>query len=257
MNILGFLSAAILLTLMPGPDILFVITQSITRGKKAGIIFACGLCTGLIAHTAAVSLGLSLILYNSPVAFSVLKYMGAAYLIYLGVKSYIHRKENSLALPTAAGVEYKLYRKGILMNILNPKVLLFFIAFFPQFVSPTTENPAGELLILGLLFMAQGIVIFSLVALLADRLSRRLMQNARFSLIMHIIESLVYIAIGISLIFVSDRSILSYPKYSRYIGRDVTGFLGFVYICNLDQNGCFFHTTKARVYGSPKGFHGR
>ena len=70
MNILGFLSAAILLTLMPGPDILFVITQSITRGKKAGIIFACGLCTGLIAHTAAVSLGLSLILYNSPVAFS-------------------------------------------------------------------------------------------------------------------------------------------------------------------------------------------
>lgn len=202
-NILGFLSAAILLTLMPGPDILFVITQSITRGKKAGIIFACGLCTGLIAHTAAVSLGLSLILYNSPVAFSVLKYMGAAYLIYLGVKSYIHRKENSLALPSATGVEYKLYRKGILMNILNPKVLLFFIAFFPQFVSPTTENPAGELLILGLLFMAQGIVIFSLVALLADRLSRRLMQNARFSLIMHIIESLVYFAIGISLIFVT------------------------------------------------------
>ncbi len=184
---------------MPGPDILFVITQSITRGKKAGIIFACGLCTGLIAHTAAVSLGLSLILYNSPVAFSVLKYMGAAYLIYLGVKSYIHRKENSLALPSATGVEYKLYRKGIL----NPKVLLFFIAFFPQFVSPATENPAGELLILGLLFMAQGIVIFSLVALLADRLSRRLMQNARFSLIMHIIESLVYFAIGISLIFVT------------------------------------------------------
>ena len=202
MNILGFLSAAILLTLMPGPDILFVITQSITRGKKAGIIFACGLCTGLIAHTAAVSLGLSWILYNTPVAFSVLKYMGAAYLIYLGVKSFIHRKENSLALPTVAGVEYKLYRKGILMNILNPKVLLFFIAFFPQFVSPAAENPAGELLVLGLLFMAQAIVIFSLIALLADRLSRRLMQNVHFSLIMHIIESLVYFVIGISLIFV-------------------------------------------------------
>lgn len=84
MNILGFLSAAILLTLMPGPDILFVITQSITRGKKAGIIFACGLCTGLIAHTAAVSLGLSLILYNSPVAFSVLKYMGGGLLDLFG-----------------------------------------------------------------------------------------------------------------------------------------------------------------------------
>ena len=77
--------------------------------------------------------------------------MGAAYLIYLGVKSFIHRKENSLALPTVAGVEYKLYRKGILMNILNPKVLLFFIDLFPQFVSPAAENPAGELLVLGLL----------------------------------------------------------------------------------------------------------
>ena len=108
-----------------------------------------------------------------------------------------------MALPPSSGVEYKLYRKGILMNILNPKVLLFFIAFFPQFVSHSSENPAGELLVLGLLFMAQAIVIFSFVALLADRLSRRLMQNPNFSLIMHIIESLVYFAIGISLIFVT------------------------------------------------------
>lgn len=203
MNIFGFLGAAILLTLMPGPDILFVITQSITRGKKAGIIFACGLCTGLIAHTAAVSLGLSLILYNSPVAFSVLKYIGAAYLIYLGGKAFMHRKENSFVSAASGGAEYKLYRKGILMNLLNPKVLLFFIAFFPQFVDPAIQNPASELLLLGLLFMAQAIVLFSFVALLADRLSRRFMQNERFSLTMHVIESLVYFAIGISLIFVT------------------------------------------------------
>lgn len=192
-----------MLTLMPGPDILFVITQSIIRGRKAGIIFACGLCTGLIAHTAAVSLGLSLILYNSPVAFSVLKYLGAAYLIYLGIKSFMHCNEDSLALSTSGSAEYKLYRKGILMNILNPKVLLFFIAFFPQFVSPTAENATEKLLLLGVLFMAQAIVIFSFVALLAERLSRRLMQSSRFSLIMHIVEALVYFAIGISLIFVT------------------------------------------------------
>lgn len=92
------------------------------------------------------------------------------------------------------------------MNILNPKVLVFFIAFFPGFVNPATENPAGELLLLGVLFMAQAIVIFSLVALLAERLSRRLMQNSHFSLIMHIIESLVYIIIGISTIFVTVGS---------------------------------------------------
>ncbi len=107
MNILGFLGAAILLTLMPGPDILFVITQSIIRGKKAGIIFACGLCTGLIVHTAAVSLGLSLILYKSPVAFAVLKDLGAGYLIYLGIKSFIHRNDNAMELPASGGVEYR------------------------------------------------------------------------------------------------------------------------------------------------------
>ena len=203
MNILGFLSAAILLTLMPGPDILFVLSQSITRGKKAGIIFASGLCSGLVVHTAAVSLGLSLILYNSPVAFTILKFLGAAYLIYLGIKSFLHRRENSLVASTKGGAEYKLYRKGILMNILNPKVLLFFIAFFPQFVNPETKNPAGELLLLGVLFMIQAMIVFSCVALLADRFSRRFMQNTKFSMIMHIIESLVYWSIGISLIFVT------------------------------------------------------
>ena len=86
MNLWGFISAAVLLTLMPGPDILFVITQSITRGRKAGMVFAAGLCTGLIAHVTAVSLGVSILLMSSPVAFTMLKFAGAAYLLYLGVK---------------------------------------------------------------------------------------------------------------------------------------------------------------------------
>ncbi|MCR9012598.1 LysE family translocator [Gabonibacter chumensis] len=202
MNIIGFLSASILLTLMPGPDILFVITQSILRGKKAGIIFATGLCTGLIVHTAAVSLGLSLLLYKSPIAFIILKFMGAAYLIYLSVQSFLHRNSDTLAMPRHQQAEQKLYKKGILMNILNPKVLLFFIAFFPQFVNPTKTNVSGEVLLLGVLFMLQAWLVFSFVAILSDRLSRRLMQQKYFSLAMHYIESFVYLAIGISLIFV-------------------------------------------------------
>lgn len=202
MNIIGFLSASILLTLMPGPDILFVITQSILRGKKAGIIFATGLCTGLVAHTAAVSLGLSLLLYKSPIAFTILKFMGAAYLIYLGIKSFLHRNSDALAIPQYQQVEQKLYKKGILMNILNPKVLLFFIAFFPQFVNPEKTNVSGELLLLGVLFMLQAWLVFSFVAILSDKLSRRLMQQKHFSLVMHYLESFIYFAIGISLIFV-------------------------------------------------------
>ena len=98
MNLIGFLSAAVLLTLMPGPDILFVITQSMTRGKRAGIVFAAGLCSGLIFHTLAVSLGVSLILYESPIAFMVLKVLGASYLIYLSVRTFLRRKDNVFVL---------------------------------------------------------------------------------------------------------------------------------------------------------------
>lgn len=202
MNIVGFLSAAVLLTLMPGPDILFVITQSVTRGKRAGIIFAGGLCTGLIVHTLAVSLGLSFLLYSSSLAFFILKCFGAAYLIYLGVKAFIGRNQNMFIQPGMKGAESRLYRKGILMNVLNPKVLLFFIAFFPQFVDQNTGNVMGKFLLLGGLFMLQAMIIFSCVALLAERLSRRVMQNKRFSFFMHIVEAVIYLGVGVSLFFV-------------------------------------------------------
>ena len=184
MNLWGFISAAVLLTLMPGPDILFVITQSITRGRKAGMVFAAGLCTGLIAHVTAVSLGVSILLMSSPVAFTMLKFAGAAYLLYLGVKAFLARRENHFELSGDAAVSGKLYRKGILMNILNPKVILFF------------------LLLLGLVFMVQAFLIFSMVAAVADRLARRLMQNPKVALAVNVAESLIYCVIGVSILFV-------------------------------------------------------
>lgn len=203
MNLWGFVSAAVLLTLMPGPDILFVITQSITRGRRAGIVFAAGLCTGLIAHVTAVSLGVSVLLMSSPVAFTILKFAGAAYLLYLGVKAFLARYENHFDLNTTSGAASgKLYRKGILMNILNPKVILFFLAFFPQFINKGIENPIPQMLLLGAIFMVQAFLIFSTVAFLADRLARRLMQNARIALGVNIAEALIYCAIGISILFV-------------------------------------------------------
>lgn len=203
MNLWGFVSAAVLLTLMPGPDILFVITQSITRGRRAGIVFAAGLCTGLIAHVTAVSLGVSVLLMSSPVAFTILKFAGAAYLLYLGVKAFLARYENHFDLNTTSGAASgKLYRKGILMNILNPKVILFFLAFFPQFINKGIENPIPQMLLLGAIFMVQAFLIFSTVAFLADRLARRLMQNPRIALGVNIAEALIYCAIGISILIV-------------------------------------------------------
>ena len=200
MNLWGFISAAVLLTLMPGPDILFVITQSITRGRKAGMVFAAGLCTGLIAHVTAVSLGVSILLMSSPVAFTMLKFAG--YLLYLGVKAFLARRENHFELSGDAAVSGKLYRKGILMNILNPKVILFFLAFFPQFIDKGIENPIPQMLLLGLVFMVQAFLIFSMVAAVADRLARRLMQNPKVALAVNVAESLIYCVIGVSILFV-------------------------------------------------------
>lgn len=200
MNLWAFIGTAILLTLMPGPDILFVITQSITRGRKAGIIFAAGLCTGLIVHVTAVSLGISVILINSPVAFTALKLAGAAYLLYLSIRTFLGRHQNKINITKTNQAVGKLYRRGILMNILNPKVILFFLAFFPQFINPAITNPVPQTLLLGLIFMTQAFAIFSTVAILAERLSRRLMQQPRISLIMNIIEASVYALIGVSIV---------------------------------------------------------
>lgn len=202
MNLWGFISAAVALTLMPGPDILFVITQSITRGLRAGIVFAAGLCSGLIVHTAAVSLGLSVLLLESPVAFTALKIAGALYLVYLGVRAFLHRHQNHFELTASQAVSGQLYRKGILMNLLNPKVILFFLAFFPQFVTLNVGNPVSQMFLLGGIFMAQAFLIFSLVAVLADRLAARLMQNPRIALGVNIVEAIIYGVIGISILFV-------------------------------------------------------
>lgn len=202
MNIWGFVSAAVLLTLMPGPDILFVITQSITRGRRAGIVFASGLCSGLIVHTMAVSLGVSVLLMNSPTAFMALKIAGASYLLYLGVKTFLARNRHKIEIKTTGEITGKLYRKGVLMNILNPKVVLFFLAFFPQFIDTGVQNPVPQMLLLGGIFMVQAFLIFSLVAVLSGKLSDRLMSNPHFSRVMAIVEAIVYSVVGISILLI-------------------------------------------------------
>ncbi len=190
-----------LLTLMPGPDILFVLTQSITRGCKAGVVFALGLCTGLVVHVLAVSLGVAVLLTRSPWAFTLVKCAGAAYLLYLGVKTFLHRNKTSLRFETNRPEVRRLYGRGIIMNLLNPKVILFFLAFLPQFVRSGTEEPFAQLLSLGALFIVQALVIFSAVALLADRLSARLMRHPGAARWTNIVEASVYAGIGVSLLF--------------------------------------------------------
>jgi threonine/homoserine/homoserine lactone efflux protein len=172
----SFLLVAILLTLAPGPDILFVMAQSMSNGKKAGMATALGLCSGIAVHTTTAALGISAILYQSNVAFQMVKYAGAVYLLYMAWQAF---KEGDTPL-TANKAEKRsfasLYRKGILMNVLNPKVSLFFLALLPQFVSTKAGNPVLQMIVLGFVFMVQAIVIFSLVSLFAGSIGQKLHQ---------------------------------------------------------------------------------
>lgn len=172
--ILSFIGASIILTLMPGPDNIFVLTESITKGQKNGILISVGLSLGILIHTLAAATGLSMIVQESAMAFSLIKYFGAAYLFFLAYQAF---KEEKMVLDLNAKPISKndhsllLIRKGFLMNVLNPKVSLFFIAFLPQFISSNGFNITMQMIILGLIFMLQAIVVFSFISILSSKLT--------------------------------------------------------------------------------------
>ncbi len=175
--VLSFIGASVLLTFMPGPDNIFVLTESLTKGQKNGILISIGLCLGVLVHTLAAATGLSIILQKSAMAFAIIKYFGAAYLLYLAYVAYkegqpaitINRKENQIGVS-----KLTLLRKGFLMNVLNPKVSLFFIAFLPQFVSNNGIDIRLQMMALGAIFMVQALIIFSAIAVLSGRLTKHI-----------------------------------------------------------------------------------
>lgn len=167
--------ASVLLTIMPGPDNLFVLTESVTKGARNGVFVSMGLATGVLIHTIAAAFGVSLIIKNSELAFTLIKYSGTAYMLYLAYKA---AREKRLEI-TSSGTflqddsnAISLIRKGFLMNVLNPKVSLFFIAFLPQFLSEGGFRNSIQMILLGLIFMAQAFMIFSLIALMSGKLTK-------------------------------------------------------------------------------------
>lgn len=198
---ISFLGIAILLTLMPGPDILFVIAQSISQNKKAGIATALGLCSGLIVHITAATLGISTIIYQSALAFTVIKYTGAAYLLYLAWQSF-KEKETGFAFNHNKPFKYpSLYKKGILMNLLNPKVSLFFLALLPQFVNKSMGHITLQMFILGIIFLVQALVIFIAVSVFSEKLRHVLLTNSFIAKRMNIVKGLLLGLIGIQIAF--------------------------------------------------------
>lgn len=198
-TIITFFTASILLALAPGPDNIFVLTQSALHGKGSGLIVMLGLCTGLIVHTSAVALGVAIIFQTSALAFSALKFIGAAYLLYLAWQVFRAPAEK-YAPGTNGPINYrKLYFRGIIMNITNPKVSIFFLAFLPQFADPARGPIAFQLLLLGGLFIIGTILVFGGIALLAGTLGDLLSRSDRTQKILNRIAGTIFLGLALKL----------------------------------------------------------
>jgi threonine/homoserine/homoserine lactone efflux protein len=194
-----FLAATLALNLTPGPDMLYVITRSATEGRSAGVVSALGIATGCVVHTIAVAAGVTGLLAAEPVAYDGLRYLGAAYLIYLGVRRLIRSTSaTSGTVPAAATGLWPVYRQGVLTNVLNPKVALFFLALLPQFVDPSAGRVSLQLAALGSLFNVSGTIVNVLVALAASGSARWSRQSAGSNWAARA-SGLVFVGLGVRL----------------------------------------------------------
>lgn len=202
-NFYLFLTVSILINLSPGPDMLYTASRSLSQGTKAGIFSALGIFTGCLFHTCAAVLGLSAILAQSAFWFSIIKYAGAAYLIYLGIKSILNNNppETELANLTAIP-NRKIFMQGFITNLLNPKVAIFFLSFLPQFINPSSPYIKEQIFFLGLWFDLQGTMILIVVALLTGYFNRILKRNKNFWKWQDKITGLILVGLGIRMLFV-------------------------------------------------------
>ena len=198
-SITPFLIASALLSIAPGPDNIFVLTQSALYGKRSGILVTLGLCTGLIVHTTAVGLGVAVIFQASALAFALLKAVGAVYLLYLAWQAFSASAERVQGKTLPLRSNGALYRRGIIMNITNPKVSIFFLAFLPQFASADKGALAPQIFLLGALFICVALVIFSLIAVLAGTLGAWLNSSPKAQLYLNRTAGIVLAALALKL----------------------------------------------------------
>lgn len=197
-NLVGFFAASVLLALAPGPDNLFVMAQSVQNGRAAGLLVTLGLATGLVLHTLAVALGLAALVHASSVAFTVLKFVGAGYLCYLAYRAF--RAGKSAGCEPLAASRGKLYRRGIIMNITNPKVSLFFLAFLPQFADPSRGPVVPQLLLLGMVFILATLLVFGMLCMVAGGAGERLRRSERAQLVINRIAGGVFAVLAVKLV---------------------------------------------------------
>jgi threonine/homoserine/homoserine lactone efflux protein len=192
-----FCGATLALLVVPGPAVLYIVTRSIHQGRRAGLVSVLGIHLGTLVHVAAATVGLSALLVSSAIAFSVVKYAGAAYLIGIGLITLLSRKsETEIALGGERTLR-RIFAQGVVVNVLNPKTALFFLAFLPQFVDPDRGNASLHIAVLGLTFVALGLVTDSLWALAAGTAGDVLRRSRHFVRVQRYVSGTVFVGLGV------------------------------------------------------------
>ena len=200
-----FMAAALALNLTPGPDMLYVAARSASDGRESGIASAFGIAAGLLVHITLIALGLAALLAAVPFANTVLRLGGAVYLIYLGARALMRPGGLGAARALQPADRFTAFRQGMVTNVLNPKIALFFLAFLPQFVDPERGNAAVQVVVLGLLFNTSGTLVNVAVALLVSRAAVRIAQDERIGRIIQRVTGSLLIGLGLHLAFARQR----------------------------------------------------
>jgi threonine/homoserine/homoserine lactone efflux protein len=202
----AFAAASLALLIVPGPSVLYIVTRSVDQGRAAGLVSVLGIHTGSIVHVAAAALGLSAILASSALAFGIVKYAGAAYLVWLGVKAIRGRGEERIERRRRADPMARIYAQGVVVNVLNPKTALFFLAFLPQFVDVSKGSVPLQAVILGAMFIVLGCISDGAYALVSARVSRAIRARRIAGPARRWLPGLTLIGLGVASAFTGRRS---------------------------------------------------
>ena len=196
-TLISFTIATLALALSPGPDNIYVLTQSLVNGTKSGIATTAGLISGCIAHTTLLAFGVSAIITTSEEIFYAIKILGACYLLYLAYSVFKSDSEITFTNNAPKKTYWQLFKTGVIMNLLNPKVMIFFLAFFPGFLWDKDGNTVYQFYVLGITFMIVSFFVFSLIALLAGRISNLLMKWKRINTVLKWLQIVVFVGIAV------------------------------------------------------------
>jgi threonine/homoserine/homoserine lactone efflux protein len=205
-SLILFVTGAAILLVIPGPAVTYVVSRSIGHGRAAGLVSVLGIVTGTLCHVVAAALGISALLASSAVAFQFVKYLGAAYLIYLGIRTLRRKDEQLLEADTSETKLIRVYGQGLLVNLLNPKTALFFLAFLPQFVDPARGHVTLQILQLGILFALMGWCSDSFYAVIAGTVAERIRGSLRLRRAQRNISGGGLIALGLASAFTGSRT---------------------------------------------------